>query len=109
MAYPFRRCCDTPASPGSAHHKGCVNGELHPLPTKSAKQARDYLTGKFDRRSHPGGRCEQFRHDRIIAAGVTNDRHVLALLGSMEGYTWHEGRHLADPHHDNPYGMDRKL
>jgi hypothetical protein len=25
VAYPFRRCCDTPASDHSSHLRGCIN------------------------------------------------------------------------------------
>jgi hypothetical protein len=45
------------------------------------------------------------RRALVYEAGVRNDTSFLAGIGSMEAYTWHEGRKSMDPNHCNPYIM----
>jgi hypothetical protein len=43
------------------------------------------------------------RRELIIAAGVLDNRELLAELYSYEQSLWHEGRRAADHAHENPY------
>jgi hypothetical protein len=44
----------------------------------------------------------------VFAAGVANNRKLLAKLGSQERSTWFEGRRAADPDFVNPYWPKEK-
>lgn len=46
------------------------------------------------------------RREMIRQKGRDNDVEFMRSLGSMEQYTWHEGRKEADPEHINPYNSD---